>query len=119
MNIGSSNQAYGYRGAFSRDVCRIEKGDRVFASLRVHGRTITEKVFTTIVGMTELLGEIRHCMRGYRGLVSLVVRNMSRGWRIERPLMLYPDPMPSGAASARTAPLRQTASGMLFPWETH
>lgn len=123
MNRDMSRVSYAGNSYSRKEGCRIEKGDRIFASLRVNGRTLTEHVFTTIEGMTELLGELRYAMRGYRGLVRMVVRNMSRGWCIDRPLMLYPDVLPANcAATAKSAcfnsePAKPTR--MPFPWETH
>lgn len=123
MNRDISRISYAGNSYSRKESCRIEKGDKIFASLRVNGRTLTELVFTNIEGMTELLGELRYAMRGYRGLVRMLVRNMSQGWLIDRPLMLYPDVLPANcAATARRAccnrePAKPTR--MLFPWETH
>ena len=43
---------------------------------------------------TELVGEVRQAARRKRGLVTMSVRNASRGWTLEKPLMLYGEHMP-------------------------
>ena len=43
--------------------------------------------------MTELVGEVRQAARQKRGLVKMSV-NASRGWTLEKPLMLYGEHMP-------------------------
>ena len=82
--------------------------------------------------MTELLGELRKKVKGLRGLAQVYVRNYSRGWSMEQPLMLY------ASSGTRTAPVcnrefpsdlfgamndgsteRQYERRMLFPWEVH
>lgn len=101
----------------------IKYGDRVFARVVMQGRTVVEFVMSQINDLTELFGELRHKMRGIRGLAKLYIRNMSRGWSEERPMMFYtelpfsfrrPAEVSGAPGSAATSPSR-----MLFPWETH
>lgn len=68
---------------------RMVYGDRVFARLTVDGMHVAEYVFDRVSDMTELIGELRSVASHLRGLVKLYVRNISRGWSVERPLMLY------------------------------
>ncbi len=64
-------------------------GDRVYARLCLNGEKIAEFMTDRVAGMAELLGELRTRTRSLRGLCRLYVRNYSRGWSSERPLMLY------------------------------
>lgn len=86
---------------------RINKGDRIFARLTMGARTIVEFVIDKVESMTDLLIEVHRKTSGIRGLCKLYVRNQSKGWAQERPLMLY-------GASGSTRPTH-----MPFPWETH
>lgn len=109
----------------------IKYGDRLFARIVMRGRTVVEFVLNQVSDMTELLGELRKKVKGLRGLAKVYIRNYSRGWSMEQPLMLY-------ASSVRkmTVNNREVSSGlfsgelqnpqsarperrMLFPWETH
>ena len=65
-------------------------GDRLFARLVMHGRTVVEFMVNSINDLSELWGELRRHCRGIRGLAKLYLRNASRGWSMERPMMLYP-----------------------------
>lgn len=86
---------------------KINKGDRIFARLTMGARTIVEFVIDRVENMTDLLNEVQRMTSGLRGLCKLYVRNQSRGWAQERPIMLC-------GAVASAAPTR-----MPFPWETH
>ena len=111
----------------------IRYGDRLFARLVRHGRTILEFVINEVSDFTEFMGELRKKAKGLKGLVKLQVRNYSRGWSLEQPLMLYTSqssPVLSSysnvtSASFSSADSSSAASGglsssrMLFPWETH
>jgi len=88
----------------------------------LQGRTIVEFMINKISDLSELFGELRKLTRGVKGLASLYVRNFSRGWSMERPLMLYP----SGDGAYRRSQLNAAAAApaapqkkMYFPWETH
>lgn len=69
----------------------ISFGDRVFARLVMHGRTVVEFMANSINDLSELWGELRRKCRGISGLAKLYLRNASRGWSMVRPLMIYPD----------------------------
>lgn len=64
-------------------------GDKIFARLILRGKTIVEFMANRVNDLTELLGELRRKCRGASGLARLYLRNMSRGWSLERPMMLY------------------------------
>lgn len=78
---------------------QIKYGDRLFARIVMHGRTILEFMIAQVNDFSELIGELRRQCRGKRGLARLYVRNMSRGWSVERPMMLYSGPDIRNAAA--------------------
>ena len=111
----------------------IRYGDKIFARIVMRGRTIVEFVLNQVCDMTELLGELRKKVKGVQGLAKIYLRNYSRGWSLEKPLMLY---VPQSSSSLRncsnvtSAPFSSansysatsrglSSSRMLFPWETH
>lgn len=75
-------------------------GDRVQARLILNGRIVAEFVTDRIADMTELLNAVRFRTRDLRGLAQLYIRNLTRGWVEERPLMLYPRLLPPTYGSA-------------------
>lgn len=101
--------------SFSRPASRqISMGDKIFVRIVAGGRTIMEFMTRAVASMTELTGEARRNLRKYHGLCRLQIRNMSQGWSMEKPLMIYADPYRTTQASRRAE-----TSRMLFPWETH
>ncbi|MDE6409941.1 MAG: hypothetical protein K2K81_06825 [Muribaculaceae bacterium] len=111
----------------------IRYGDRLFARIVMRGRTVLEFVLNQVSDMTELLGELRKKVKGLRGLAQVYVRNYSRGWSMEQPLMLYasscgrnipasnsefPSDLFSGGVT-ESSTVRQPEKRMLFPWEVH
>ncbi len=104
----------------------IRKGDRIFARLTMGARTVIEFMIDQVESMTDLLIEVHRATAGVRGLCKLYVRNQSRGWAQERPVMLYGTR--SMAASKATINMSTVNavpspfsyySHMQFPWETH
>lgn len=83
----------------------VSFGDKMFARLVLHGKTILEFVISTVNNLTELYCLLHSKCRGLRGLAKLYLRNMSRGWSEERPLMLYAEERkgaPKGNCQNRT-----------------
>lgn len=70
----------------------IEYGDRIFARLTMGHRTLADFMINTVADFTELLTELRRLTKGIRGLATLHIRNQSKGWCSQRPLMLYASP---------------------------
>ena len=66
--------------------------DRIYARLTLAGRVIVEFTKDRISDLSALLLLLRAMTPTRRGLAKLTIRNMTRGWRMERPLMLYPAP---------------------------
>ncbi|MDE5869927.1 MAG: hypothetical protein K2H18_06815 [Muribaculaceae bacterium] len=109
-------------------------GDRLFARIVIGGRTVKEFILNQVCDMTELLGELRIKMKGLCGLAQIYIRNYTRGWSMDKPLMLYASSVsrrvttssngdyPSNLFSEeyqQGAVSRQSERRMLCPWETH
>lgn len=74
-----------------RTICR---GDRIFVRIvRVQNgyRPLAEFTMTEVTDLSSIYGELRHYTRGERGLTRLYIRNVTRGWSMEQPFMLYPE----------------------------
>lgn len=65
-------------------------GDRIYTRVMLQGRQIAEYAFDYVAGMTELISALRYRMRRFRGLAQVYVRNVTSGWSLQQPLMLYP-----------------------------
>lgn len=110
---------------------RLELGDRLFVRVILRGSVAFEFMTDRVADMTELIGEVRHAGYGLAGLGRLQVRNHSRGWGHERPLMFYPPSWPrreSASGNRGRGEQRQSSYSelvsrpgrtMFFPWETH
>lgn len=66
----------------------IDYSDRLFVRLTRMGRVVMEFMVTHVNDYSELLAEIHRNTRHLPGLVMMSVRNMLRGWLMERPMML-------------------------------
>lgn len=93
------------RQRLSRDVRHISYTDRVYARLTLAGRVVAELTRDRIDSYTTLLTLLRSMVPACcRGLARLCVRNMTRGWTLERPLMLYAAPSAPQCPSSPSAP---------------
>lgn len=64
-------------------------GDQVFARLLVNGKNFMEFMVDKVSDMSDLLKVVRRVTKTKCcGLVKLYVRNLSRGWSMERTLVL-------------------------------
>jgi len=98
----------------------ITYGDRIYVAINIMGRRVSEFATSMVADFTELIGEVRHYTHGMRGLVTLSIRNASRGWTVDRPLMLYsPGRRNADRMAVAQTPSLQAHSHMPFPWETH
>ena len=59
-------------------------------------------MLNSVNDLTELWGELRRKCRGISGLAKLYLRNASRGWSIERPMMIYPQGRRTSSHRAET-----------------
>lgn len=98
-------------------------GDRIFARvINPHGKSICELTLEQVSDLTEVFGEVRQALRSFRGLVRLIVRNYTRGWSKDQPMMFYGDfPRPRLTTEPRESygDSANSSSRMLKPWETH
>ena len=69
---------------------KLTYGDKIYTRLILNGRNVVEFIIENISTMSELLGELRLKTREFKGLAKLYIRNMTQGWSIERPFMIYP-----------------------------
>lgn len=99
----------------------MQTGDRIVVRVQMYDGRQVNFVSTRLADMTEIIGEVRRLGRDCQGLARMSVRNTSRGWRIERPIKLYPDRHARrGLGLNRDMPLdSEYAPRMLMPWETH
>lgn len=101
----------------------IRKGDRIYVRIMQNRMKVLEFSVDNVADYTSLLGEIRYAGNHLSGLASVFIRNHSRGWSEERPMMFYqgmPAPRRGMARSRNSRRVLQPArSGMLAPWETH
>lgn len=85
----------GIRRSFAPEVRAgrtVTYGDKIQVCLdRIQpgGGTLARFILTEVHDMSEIYGELRHHTRGMRGLTRLTVRNMTRGWSLSQPFMLY------------------------------
>lgn len=93
---------------------KIEYGDRIFARLTMGQRTIFEFVADRVADLSELLAQLRFLTRGIRGLATLHLRNQTKGWCAQRPLMLYAHTTSSTPIRTVTSPFRTTAAEGAF-----
>lgn len=131
-------------GVVSRRIMHpVAFGDRIYARLMSGGRTLMEFSTQSINDLSELWGLLRRQTSGLRGLVRLYIRNMSRGWSVDRPLMLYSPrafshraPITERTAASAPAPAYPSAAypssaypssayssaartQTIMPWHTH
>lgn len=109
-----------FRQRLSRDIRHISYTDRVYARLTLAGRVVAELTRDRIDSYTTLLTLLRSMAPACcRGLARLCVRNMTRGWTLERPLMLYAAPSAPQCPSSPAAPQgpAHSPSRPLMPWD--
>lgn len=70
---------------------QLAYGDKIYARLIVNGNNAAEISMDTFSDFSQVIGEIRRIAYKYGGLALLYVRNMTRGWSVKQPLMLYND----------------------------
>lgn len=91
---------------------QITFGDRIYVRLSSNGSKITEFVVDCVSDMTELIGRIRSFSTKFNGLANLLIRNMTRGWIIERPLMLYSAIFPLDNSRRKSAARKSSLSNL-------
>lgn len=89
---------------------RISLNDRIYVKLVLNGVTLIETVCDNIADYTSLLSILREACRRYKGLARMVVRNITRGWSVQRPLLLSTAQYDEPAIRPGHYPM---------PWQTH
>lgn len=102
------------RRGFASESRAIRYGDRVYVSVSIRGRIVVEFETSTVGDYSELMRELRSRTRGVSGLTQLRVRNMSRGWSLERPFKLYSELMPRAAAAGMRAAAKRNPESSRF-----
>lgn len=100
------------RVTVGRRDCRICYGDRISVRAVMNGRPVAEYITSMVADFTDLTGDLRRRMRKTKGLVTVYVRNLDRGWNRELRIMLYGERKYSPATRVTAV---QTP--MFFPWE--
>ena len=78
-----------YNAQAGRDSRNISYTDRLYARLTVRGQVVVEITRDRFASLSSLLDTLRMKVPHASGLARLTIRNMTRGWTLERPLMLY------------------------------
>lgn len=78
----------------------------------MNGRPIAEYTTNEVADMTDLTGDLRQRLRKEKGLISVYIRNLDRGWNRRHLIMLYGERKYSPATRVTAV---QTP--MFFPWE--
>lgn len=67
---------------------KIERGDRVFATMTLKDRTTVELRCEDANGIEEVMDKLRQLVCKYRGIASVVIRNVTQGWSLRKNIML-------------------------------
>ncbi|MBD5230612.1 MAG: hypothetical protein K2M14_03375 [Muribaculaceae bacterium] len=78
---------------------RLDYTDTLHARLTLHGRTVAEITRDRFPSVPSIIAALRAMVPHASGLARLAIRNMSRGWTLDRPLMLYVKPTQQPAAT--------------------
>lgn len=70
---------------------RIAYSDRLYARITMRGAVVAELTRDRFTSLSALMSTLRAMVPHAAGLCKLTVRNMTCGWHLERPLMLYPE----------------------------
>lgn len=68
---------------------KIDITDKLFVSVSDHGRRIVSLSLSGIASLKELMQQLNEMLHQYRGkLLTLELRNSTRGWRSENQMLL-------------------------------
>ena len=65
----------------------LRKGDRIHATATSSGKMIAEMVMDGVGSISEIMSGLHGASGMKRGLVRIYIRNVSRGWSLERPCL--------------------------------
>lgn len=63
--------------------------DRIYACLTLKGTVLAEFTADRFLSLSSIMTAIRAMVPWAAGLAKLTIRNMTRGWSLNRPMMLY------------------------------
>lgn len=93
--------------AIARRGFRMDETDCMHARLVLGGRVVAEFTRRGFEALTFVLDALRHDAGPVSGLACLSVRNMTKGWTLQRPMLL------SGAMGRTLTPVQPMA------WQVH
>lgn len=67
---------------------RVEMGDEIFAAISVWGKPVAELKSVSFGCLDDVFFELRRRASRHVGLTKVSVRNRTRGWMIQVPLLL-------------------------------
>jgi len=67
----------------------VSHKDRVYVTLSIRGQKIAELNLTGMSSLSDIIAQLRYVAARYRGLAQMYIRNVTSGWSMKRPLMLY------------------------------
>lgn len=94
-NISTLSAVQGGFGVENRSESEYAVGvdDRLFVSVVQCGRTVYDSVFYGIESIAALMSALKRQLGGVSGLVTVNIRNSSRGWARRRCVRLNPQSM--------------------------
>lgn len=92
-----SSEYYGQSNKIQRRNARILKsGDQIFVRLvsaRYASHVLAEITLNDVNDMSEIYRRLRNHTVGKSGLAQLYLRNITRGWSMQQPFMIYERPI--------------------------
>lgn len=67
----------------------ISLGDRIFVKIMSNNAVVSELTVVNINSMSELITHLHTVYQNLKGLSTLFIRNMTKGWTMRRPIMFY------------------------------
>lgn len=90
---------------------RICYGDRMAVRAVMNGECVADYITDKVSDMTDLTGDLRQRTRKLKGLVTVYIRNLDRGWNKEHRIMLYGERRFAGRRIEAVQP------SLFYPWE--
>lgn len=68
---------------------KIEQGDSVYAALSMAGKTVVEMPhITEAAGVDDVVQALRKAANPHLGMANVCIRNRTRGWMLQMPVLL-------------------------------
>lgn len=68
----------------------IHTSDIIYATITQHGRQIGSFRLSGLESFSEIVRAVRRLSAGVTGMVTVILRNGSQGWRHTRSIMIHP-----------------------------